>query len=59
MMTEMNDLMALMPQNAGAKQKIEFGAPKSIDGVELMTYTSRSTWTRTIPRPRRPNSFWE
>ena len=50
LLTDMNDLMALFPQNQGVKTKIEFGEPKMIDGVELQTYTTKMDFDANDPR---------
>jgi hypothetical protein len=50
LLTDMNDLMALAPQNAGAKTSIQFGAPKNIDGTELVTYSTKLDVDKNNPQ---------
>jgi hypothetical protein len=47
---DVNDLMALAPQNAGAKTKIEFGEVKTIDGVELQSYATKLEFDPNDPK---------
>ena len=47
---EMNDLMALAPQNKGVKTTLVFGEPKTIDGVELSTYSTKLDFDKNDPQ---------
>lgn len=50
MLVEANDMMGLMPQNAGMKTKIVFGADKNIDGVTLSGYTTKFEFDENDPK---------
>ncbi|HET6247905.1 MAG TPA: hypothetical protein VFE47_09425 [Tepidisphaeraceae bacterium] len=50
MLTDMSDLMALLPENKAAKTSIVIGDQKTVDGVELTTYTNKFEFDKTDPQ---------
>lgn len=50
LLTDVSDLIQLAPQNQGVKTKIEFGAPKMINDVELQTYSTKMDFDANDPR---------
>jgi hypothetical protein len=50
LLSEINDLMALAPQNQGVKTKIEFGEVKAVDGAQLQSYTTKMDFDPNDPK---------